>query len=103
MDDQGRGWVTSPELGSSVDLDIHRHRDWIVESIPFETLEDRRNFLDREMSPDRSEQTGEWLDDFNEDGVHDWQDLTTHKESVFMLEDESGSGHANRSQLFIHD
>src|SRR5690625_7773038 len=65
MDDQGRAWVTSTERRRSVDLDIRRHRDWMVESITFETLEDRRNCLYRQMYAERSEETGGGPDEFN--------------------------------------
>ena len=103
MDDYGRAWVSSTERRRAVDLDIRRHRDWMVESITFETLEDRRNFIHQELASERSDLNREWLEDFNEDGVHDWRDLMVHKESVFMLEDPSDSGHATRSQLFVRD
>ncbi|MEX0995037.1 MAG: HEAT repeat domain-containing protein, partial [Balneolaceae bacterium] len=42
----------------------------------------------------------EWLPDYNEDGSHDWRDLTVEKDEVYLLEDLTGNSLANRSQLF---
>src|SRR5690606_39264768 len=66
------------------------------------TVEDRRSFLRKELSPENSIRN-QWLADLNGDGSHDWKDLTVETERVYLLEDLSGDGVADRSQLVIDD
>lgn len=100
VDHKGRILVTTTGRRRNSELDIRGHREWMIESLTFETVEDRRDFLHRELSPERSDENT-WLSDYNEDGSHDWRDLTVNKESVFRLEDLTGNGFANQSELFI--
>ncbi|MEX2436064.1 MAG: HEAT repeat domain-containing protein, partial [Balneolaceae bacterium] len=102
VDHKGRILATTTGRRRNSELDIRGHREWMIESSTFETVEDRRDFLHRELSAERSEENT-WLSDFNEDGSHDWRDLTVRKESVFRLEDLTGNGQANQSELFIKD
>lgn len=102
VDDLGRVLVTVTERRRTSELDIRGHREWMIESVGFETVEDRGDFLHRELSPERSRENS-WLNDFNEDGSRDWHDLTVKKESVFRLEDLTGNGYANRAQLFARN
>jgi quinoprotein glucose dehydrogenase len=102
VDHHGRVLLTTTERRRNAELDIRGHRDWMIESTTFETVEDRKEFVHRTLAPERSEYNT-WLADHNEDGIHDWRDLTVNKESIFRLEDLSGNGFANQSQLFIRD
>lgn len=102
VDHLGRILVTVTGRRRGSVLDIRGHRDWFIESIMMETVEDRRDFLHRELSPERSDEN-RWLEDYNRDGSHDWRDLTVNKESVFRLEDLTGNGNANQATLFIRD
>jgi len=102
VDHLGRILLTTTERRRNAELDIRGHRDWMIESTTFETVEDRKEFVHRTLAPERSEHNT-WLADHNEDGIHDWRDLTVNKESIFRLEDLSGNGFANQSQLFIRD
>lgn len=99
VDDSGRVLVTSTSRRRNAELDIRSHPNWMIESIGFETVDDRRDFLLRELAPERSEQN-DWLQDYNEDGSRDWRDLQVPEESVYRLEDLTGNGLANRSQLY---
>ncbi|TDN95073.1 putative membrane-bound dehydrogenase-like protein [Salegentibacter sp. 24] len=67
-----------------------------------QTVEDKRDFLHRTLSPENSAEN-EWLADLNGDGSHDWKDLTMEKEHVYRLEDVSGDGVADFSQLVVED
>src|SRR5690606_7055640 len=67
-----------------------------------QTVEDRRAFLHQELSPENSERN-RWLEDLNGDSSHDWRDLTIEKENVFRMEDISGDGVADLSQLVVDD
>ena len=102
MDDYGRMWVSITERRRNAELDIRGIRHWMIPSIMMETVEERREFVRSELDPERSEYNT-WLEDYNEDGIIDWQDLTVQKESIRMLEDTSGNGFANKSTIFIRD
>ena len=85
------------------EFDIRGHRDWMTQSISFQSVEDRRNFLRSTFAPELSEMNSDMLEDLNGDGSHDWRDLTVEKESVWRLEDRDRDGYADRAQLFIED
>lgn len=102
IDDLGRLFYTTTDRQKNSEFDIRGHRDWEIPSISFQTVEDRRAFLREELSPANSERNA-WLADLNGDGSHDWRDLTIEKEKVYRVEDISGDGVADRSQLVVHD
>lgn len=102
MDDTGRAFVTVTDRSGGAEFDIRGFRRWMIESITWDEVEDRKQFLHRELSPERSNEN-DWLPDRNKDGSHDWRDLTVEEESVYVLEDSTGDGIADRSQLYIRD
>ena len=99
MDEQGRVYVTKTNRNGSSEFDIRGHRDWEINSIALQTVEERRAFLKLELSPDSSD-VNDWFADMNGDGSRDWQDLAVETEQVYRLEDTDGDGVAERSQLF---
>ena len=103
MDDQGRAWVTITNRSGNSEFDVRGVDDsWRIKSMTWETVEDRREFLHEELAPERSEHNT-WEPDRNEDGSHDWRDLSVAKEEVWWVEDASGDGIADHSQLYIRD
>ena len=102
IDDQGRLFYTTTDRQKHSEFDIRGHRDWEIPSISFQTVEDRRTFLHKELSPENSPRNT-WLADLNGDGSHDWRDLTIEKEKVYRVEDLNGDGVADRSQLLVDD
>ena len=102
IDDQGRLYYTTTKRRKQSEFDIRGHRDWEIPSIRMQTVEDRRNFLHTELAPENSDRNT-WLDDLNGDGSHDWRDLTVEREKVYRVEDVSGDGVADRSQLVVDD
>src|SRR5690606_23553700 len=102
IDDRGRLFYTTTERQKNSEFDIRGHRDWEIRSIALKTVADRRAFLREELSPENSHRNN-WLADLNGDGSHDWRDLTIQKERVYRVEDVSGDGVADRSQLIVHD
>lgn len=103
MDDQGRALisVTNRSLNSELDIrNVPSH--WYQETIKLTSVEERREFLHRELAPENSDENT-WINDFNEDGSHDWRDLAVNQEEVWRLEDSDNDGLADRSQLFIRD
>lgn len=103
MDDQGRALITKTNRSVSSEFDIRNvHPSWYQETIKFESVEDRRDFLHRVLTPERSDENT-FVTDHNEDGIRDWRDLTVMKEEIWRVEDRSGDGRADRSQLVIRD
>ena len=102
MDDQGNMYVTRTQRQKNSEFDIRGHMDWVPHTIAFETVEDRRDFLHKEFSPENSEKNA-WLPDLNGDGLHDWKDLAVEQEEVYRISDQSGDGIADMSQLFLKD
>jgi len=102
VDDNGRLFYTTTDRQKNSEFDIRGHRDWELPSISLQTVEDRRAFLREELSPENSARNT-WLADLNGDGSHDWRDLTVEREKVYRLEDLSGDGVADRSQLVVDD
>lgn len=100
LDSLGRAFVTRTRRTDQAEIDIRGHQDWMVESITFDNVEDKRAFYLRELAPERSAEN-EWLPDLNNDGSRDWRDLTVDKETVYRLEDRDGDGVADFSQVVI--
>jgi len=104
LDNQGQALITVTRRSRGSEFDIRDvHSYWLQETIKLESVEDRREFLHRELDPSRSDENAGFLPDLNEDGSHDWRDLTVMKEEVYRITDESGDGLADRSQLVIRD
>ncbi len=102
FDEQGRAYITRTNRQKHSEFDIRNHRDWMTRSIALQSVEDRRAFLHEEFAPERSAENT-WLDDLNGDSLHDWRDLTVEKEQVYRIEDTSGDGVADLSQVFVED
>lgn len=102
MDDHGNVYYTRTIRQKNSEFDIRGHQDWEIESMALQTIEDKRAFLRRVLSPENSDKN-QWLRDVNGDGSRDWRDLTIEKEHVYRVSDESGDGLADVSQLVIED
>ena len=102
IDDAGRVYYATTNRGNNSEFDIRAHPDWELPSIQLQTIEDKRAFLRKELSPENSKRNT-WLKDLNGDGSHDWRDMTVEKENIFRLEDKNGDGVAEQSQLVVDD
>ena len=101
VDDKGAIFVNSTNRNKASEFDIRGHRDWMTESIGFQTVEDRRSFLRRTFAPENSAKNT-WLPDMNGDGSHDWLDLKVEKEEIYKVEDLNGDGYADQSTRVFH-
>jgi len=102
VDDYGKLYYTRTNRQKNSEFDIRGHQDWEIESIQLKTIEEKRAFLRKVLSPENSSKNL-WLKDLNGDGSHDWNDMTIEKEHVYRLEDTDGDGVADMSQLVIED
>ncbi|MBD0393421.1 MAG: HEAT repeat domain-containing protein, partial [Microcoleus sp. C1-bin4] len=102
VDDQGKLYFATTNRQKNSEFDIRSHRDWEIESISLQTVEDKRAFLRRTLSPENSKKN-DWFVDLNGDSSRDWKDLTLEKENVYRMEDTNGDGIADRSQLVVED
>ena len=102
IDDMGRVYLTRTNRMKNSEFDIRGYRHWMTESIGFQTVEDRRMFLRKTFAPEKSGEN-EWLKDLNEDGIHDWKDLTVEKDEIWRLEDTSASGFADVATRIFTD
>jgi quinoprotein glucose dehydrogenase len=102
MGDDGTLYYTSSGRLGKVEFDIRGHQDWEIESISLQSIEEKRAFLRKELSPERSE-NNTWLKDYNGDGSHDWRDMLEIKESIYRVKDTNGDGLADFSQKMIED
>jgi len=102
IDDEGRIYLTRTNRQKNSEFDIRGHRNWMIESISLQSVEERRAFLKRTFAPEKSKEN-EWLPDLNGDGSHDWRDLAVEREEVWRLEDQSGDGIADVSTRILSD
>lgn len=102
IDDHGKLYYTRTNRQKNSEFDIRGHQDWEIGSIQLQTVEDKREFLHKVLSPENSEKNT-WLADLNKDGSHDWRDMTVEKEHIYRVEDTSGDGVADLSQLMVED
>ncbi|MEP7251608.1 MAG: HEAT repeat domain-containing protein [Ginsengibacter sp.] len=102
IDDSGKVYYVTTNRQKNSEFDIRGHKDWEIASIQLQTVEDKRAFLHKILSPENSKKN-EWLADVNGDSSHDWRDMTVEKENVYKMEDVNGDGVADRTQLIVDD
>jgi quinoprotein glucose dehydrogenase len=96
IDDEGSVYITRSNRARTSEFDIRGHQNWMTASIGLQTVEDRRAFLKTTFAPEKSNEN-KWLPDLNNDGLHDWKDLTVETEEIWKLEDKNKDGIADIS------
>lgn len=102
IDDNGNLYYTTTDRQKNSEFDIRGHQDWEIASISLQTIEEKRAFLRKTLSPENSSRNT-WLKDLNGDSSHDWRDMTIEKDKVYRVTDTDGDGVADQSQLMVHD
>ena len=100
FDNQGRLFVVETARRGTVDIDIRSHKDWLIDDLSNTNISQLREMFRSKMSPNLSEKNKTWLKDRNQDGSHDWRDLTMVKERIHLLEDTNNDGKADISKVF---
>ena len=100
FDNQGRLFVVETARRGTVDVDIRSHKDWVIDDLSSQTIDDIRHLFRTKMAPSLSEHNKAWLPDRNLDGSHDWRDLTTIKERIHLLQDTNDDGKADVAKVY---
>jgi len=100
--DDGSLYFTRTNRQKNSEFDIRGHQDWEIQSISLQTIDDKRAFLQKVLSPEMSDKNT-WLGDVNGDGSRDWRDMTVEREEIYRLEDRDGDGYADYSQMMVQD
>ncbi|WP_192349811.1 HEAT repeat domain-containing protein [Algoriphagus sp. Y33] len=100
--DDGSLYYTRTNRQKNSEFDIRGHQEWEIESVSLQTVEEKRAFLQKTLSPEMSDKNT-WLGDVNGDGSHDWRDMTVEREELYRLEDRDGDGLAEYSQIMVQD
>ncbi|MEM7474633.1 MAG: hypothetical protein AAF483_06535 [Planctomycetota bacterium] len=104
VDDQGRVFVTQTRRRKIQDLDIRQHREWIPNDLSFTSVEQKSAFYRSQLAIDGdSKKQAKHVKDWNEDGKHDWRDLTVVSEAVYRLDDMDQDGKADEITTFAED
>ncbi|MCF6313712.1 MAG: HEAT repeat domain-containing protein [Verrucomicrobiales bacterium] len=103
FDDKGVAYVTGARRRVAQDLAIRQ--EWMVEDLKLRSVDDKRAFYHRELSPEKgqSENSKKQVVDHNKDGSHDWRDLTVLSDTIYRLEDSNGDGKADKKTAYATD
>jgi putative membrane-bound dehydrogenase-like protein len=100
VDEKGRVYVAATTRRKVADLDIREHQIWIPDDVGLSSVEEKREFLKRELAPGKLRLPRGGLKDHNKDGSIDWKDLTVHSERIYQLRDTDGDGTADKMTTF---
>lgn len=100
VDEKGRVYVAATTRRKGADLDIREHPMWIADDVGLSSVEEKREFLKRELAPGKMRLPRGGLKDHNKDGSIDWKDLTVHSERIYQLRDTDGDGTADKMTVF---
>lgn len=103
FDGKGRAYVTGARRRVAQDLAIRP--EWMVEDLKLRSVDDKRAFYHRELSPEKgqSENSQKQVVDHNKDGSHDWRDLRVMSDTIYRLEDSNGDGKADKKNIYASD
>ncbi len=101
FDSRGTAYVTQTLRRKAQDLDIRANRDWIADDVGFESVADKRNFYHLKLAPGKDQEANRnRVEDLNNDGSHDWKDLTVISEKIHWVADSNQDGTADAMGVF---
>lgn len=100
FDDQGRCFVVETHRRRTSVFDIRSFRDWLDDDFSFRTVDDRRAFFQRYVTPNNSSIAERYRVDRNKDGIFDVKDLAVESERIRLLVDEDRDGIAESATTF---
>ncbi|MCR9292385.1 MAG: c-type cytochrome [bacterium] len=104
VDDFGRVYATQTRRRKIQDLDIREHSEWIPNDLSLTSVEEKRAFFHKALAIDGDQQEqSKHVQDWNEDGRHDWRDLTVVSEAIYRLVDRDQDGVADEITTFAED
>lgn len=103
FDPQGRAYVTRTMRRKANDLDIRDNIDWIPDDLRSSSPDDKIAFYKEKFTPENSAANEHRVGDYNEDGVHDLEDLRMLSERVYRIEDTDGDGLADSMKVYAED
>ncbi|MCA9213091.1 MAG: c-type cytochrome [Planctomycetales bacterium] len=103
FDNAGGLYVVESARRSTVDIDIRSHKTWLLDDLANDDFASMRDFFRRQMASSKSDENKQWLTDRNQDGIHDYQDLTTISERIRYLKDTDGDGKADHSVVYADE
>ena len=102
IDDFGRLYYTRTNRQKNSEFDIRGHQDWEIESNRLQTVEDKRAFLHRVLSPANSKKN-EWLKRRERRRLARLARHDRGKRTGLRLEDTNNDGVADLSKLVVED
>lgn len=101
LDAHGRVYVTQTQRRKANDLDIRSNRDWIVNDVSFQSVDEKRNFYHERLAVGADDPRNKnRVADLNNDGSHDYRDLMVLSEKIHLLQDTDGDGVADSTQVY---
>lgn len=89
VDHEGRVYVTRTTRRKKSSLDLRHRKVDVKKDLSLQTIEERRQFYKETFT---KEANLKWIPDRNEDGVHDWRDLTVQEDDAYQILDKNGDG-----------
>ena len=99
FDNKGNAYVSQTTRRKSSDLDIRQHRDWMVEELGLQSIEQTEEFHKQKLATALSEENT-WLEDFNGDSIRDYRDLMVQSEIIKKIYDSDNDGRADAAFVF---
>lgn len=100
FDERGRCFLVETHRRRTSVFDIRHVRDWLEDDFSFRTVEDRRQFLQRFVTPNSPIIRDEYQIDRNNDGIYDARDLAVESERIRRLVDTDGDGVVDQATVF---
>ncbi len=101
--EDGKVYVSETRRRKASNLDIRNNADWLDVELSLKSVADKEAFYRSTLTADNSEANRRRVEDYNQDGLHDWKDLTVLSESIHELRDTDGDGIADESSVFAED